>query len=80
MIRRENGERFKYYYRWNKAIRDNYNYSVEGLLKHIMSPSIVNSKNKFLQYILKYFETSLVFLMHYVDRLKHFKNYHWKNR
>lgn len=80
MIRRENGEKFKYYYRWNKVIRSNYNYSAEGLLKHIMSPSIVNSKNKFLQYVLKYFETSLVFLMHYVDRLKHFKNYHWKNR
>lgn len=80
MIRRENGDRFKYYYKWNKTKFSNYNYSAEGLLKHIMSPVIVNSENEFLQKILKYFEMSLVFLLKYVDRLRYFKNYHWKNR
>jgi hypothetical protein len=33
-----------------------------------------------LRILLNYLESSLVFLMKYVDVLKNFKNIHWKNR
>lgn len=80
MICRENGTRFKYYDNWDKSKNSPYNYSKNGLIKHLLSPVIVNSKNKFLQYILYYYEESIIYVLKYIDRLKHFKNYHWKNR
>lgn len=80
MICRENGTRFKYYDNWEVTKNTPYNYSKNGLLKHLLSPIITNSKNQFLQYILYYYEESIIYVLKYIDRLKHFKNYHWKNR
>ena len=57
-----------------------YDYKNKGLIQYIMSSKIVNSENHILRTILSYFEQSIIFLLKYVDRLKHFKNYHWKNR
>lgn len=77
---RENGTRYKDYCEWEAHKQSPYNYERNGLLRHILSRPIVTSQNQILQYILTYYEKTLVFLMKYVDRLKHFKNYHWKNR
>lgn len=77
---RENGTRYKDYCLWEDKKNSLYDYKRNGLLKHIMSNKIVNSNSSILQFILSYYEKSLMFVMKYVDRLKHFKNYHWKNR
>ena len=80
MIYNENGYRYKNYTHWEDTRHTPYDYEKNGLLKHIMSNRIVNSKNEILFIIKLYFEKSIVFLLKYVDKLKHFKNYHWKNR
>lgn len=77
---RENGTRYINYCLWENKKYTPYDYGRNGLLKYIMSNKIVNSDSSILQFILSYYEKSLVFVMKYVDRLKHFKNYHWKNR
>lgn len=80
MLIRQNGSKYSYYYIWENTKYAPYNYAKEGLLKHIMSRKIVETKNTSLKYILALFESSMVFLMKYIDELKNFKNITWKNR
>lgn len=75
-----NGNRFKNYYLWEDKKNMPYDYSREGLLKYIMSPVILNTKNPALKTLLNYIESSMIFVMKYTDILKNFKNIHWKNR
>lgn len=75
-----NGNRYKNFYRWESVKNEGYDYEREGLIKRLMSSRIINTNNKVLKIILDYYETSLVFLMRYVDILKNFKNPCWKNR
>ena len=77
---RDNNSRFQKYNQWENTKYLPYNYSKYGLLQHILSRKITDSYNPILQSVLGFFERSLIFLMKYVDELKHFKNYHWKNR
>lgn len=77
---RENGSRYDNYYLWDDVKNSEYDYKRKGLVQYIMSSKIVNSENHILRTILSYFEQSIIFVLKYVDRLKHFKNYHWKNR
>lgn len=75
-----NGHRFRNYSEYDKLLHQPYDYERKGLLKHLISGSIYNTDNSILRIIMQYFENSLVFVMKYVDRLKHFKNYLWVNR
>lgn len=77
---RNNGTRFLEYYKWENVKHQPYDYARYGLLKHIMSPVIVNTTNPVLKVLLQYVESSLMFVMKYTDVLKNFKNIHWKNR
>lgn len=77
---RDNGYRFQNYCEWESTKQTPYDYKRNGLLQHILSRNIVSTENKVLKVILSYYEQSIIFLLKYVDRLKHFKNYHWKNR
>lgn len=77
---RENGTRYFDYTRWEEKKYDAYNYERDGLLKHIISHKIIESKNPILQSVLLYYEKSIIFILKYIDRLRHFKNYHAKNR
>lgn len=77
---RGNGTRFINYDKWEYIRHAPYNYRKEGLLIKIMSPSIVNTTNPMLKVIVQFVESSLVFLMKYVDILKNFKNIYWTNR
>ena len=77
---RTNGTRYSKYKYWNRTKNDSYDYESNGLLKHLMSRKIIESENEVLQSILQFFEKSLIFLMRYTDRLKNFKNVHYKNR
>lgn len=80
MEARSNGTRFYNYDSWEIVKHAPYNYEKHGLLNHIMSSVIVNTNNHELKFILQYIETSMVFVMKYIDILKNFKNIHWRNR
>lgn len=80
MKKRANNTRFKNYYKWESIKNSPYNYERNGLLKHLMPKKIINTNNTTLKMILSYLESTLVFIMRYVDILKNFKNIHWKNR
>lgn len=80
MIYNSNGKRYDNYHNWEVVKYNGYNYEKFGLLQKIMSNKIVNTNNNVLKIILNYYETSLIFLMRYVDILKNFKNTCWKNR
>ena len=75
-----NGHRFENDYKWEHKLDQPYDYAKHGLIKHLLSHKIIESKNKILQNLLQYYEKTFVFLMKYVDILKNFKNPHWKNR
>ena len=79
-IRYPNGTRYRYDYKWEKRKNLPYQYDTEGLLNKIISRRIVDTDNEVLKLVLNFYERSLVFMMKYVDELKHFKNPHWKNR
>lgn len=80
MIYNDNGNRYKHYQHWENVKNAPYDYERYGLLNKIMSNRIYNTTNEALKVILSYYERSLIFVMKYVDRLKHFKNPYWKNR
>ena len=80
MTYNDNGNRYKHYQHWENVKNAPYDYERYGLLNKIMSNRIYNTTNEALQVILSYYERSLIFVMKYVDRLKHFKNPYWKNR
>lgn len=80
MEARSNGTRFNNYDLWEIKKHTPYDYAKNGLLRHIMSNVIVDTNNSVLQIIIHFVETSLVFVMKYVDILKNFKNIHWRNR
>lgn len=75
-----NGNKYNDYYIWENIKNSPYDYQKHGLLKHIMSNRIVNTTNNSLKIVLQFYESSLIFLMKYVDVLKNFKNIYWKNR
>lgn len=77
---RNNGMRFIEYRKWENIKNTPYDYEKDGILNHIMSPTIVNTTNIILKNLLNYIESSLTFVMKYIDILKNFKNPHWRNR
>lgn len=77
---RDNGTRYENYPEWDSLKNNPYDYKRKGLIRHLLSKTIMNTNNDTLKIILVYFEQSIIFVLKYVDRLKHFKNYHWKNR
>lgn len=74
-----NETRFYNYKLWNIEKYAPYDYERHGLIKHLLSPNITNTKNQTTSVILQFYEKSLIYLMKYVDRLKHFKDAGWKN-
>ena len=80
MIYQPNGERFEQYKKWESTKQTPYDYKNNGLLKLIVSKPIANTDNPILKTMLGFYESSIVFLLKYVDILKHFKDVHWKNR
>lgn len=80
MIYRPNGTRYEEYKLWENTKQTPYDYKGQGLVKRIVSKPIANTDNPILQSVLKFYESSIVFLLKYVDILKHFKDVHWKNR
>lgn len=83
MIINKVGNRYKYYHKFESSPIE-YDYYNKGLLRHIMSYAITKEQdakeNTILKNILNTFESSLIFALKYVDRLKNFKNYTKNNR
>lgn len=77
---RQNGTRYIYHDLWETRKNQPYNYARDGLLKRIMSASILKTNNPLLSRVLEFVEDSMVFLQKYVDILKHFKDIHYRNR
>ena len=75
-----NGTRFQYYKDWENIKHTPYDYKTNGLVKRIVSKPIAETDNPILKIVLGIYESSIVFLLNYVDILKHFKDVHWKNR
>lgn len=75
-----NGLRFNSYRLYETRLHMPYDYANDGLLKHMISPRIRDTKNPVLKYMLHYVESSLVFVMKSVDILQNIHNYNWKNR
>ena len=75
-----NGTRFEQYRLYETKLHARYDYANEGLLKHLISRRIRDTKNPILQYVLIYIEKNLVFAMKSVDILQNIHNYNWKNR
>lgn len=80
MIYRPNGTRYEEYKLWENTKQTPYDYKGQGLVKRIISKPISQTDNPILQSVLKFYESSIVFLLKYTDILKHFKDVHWKNR
>lgn len=77
---RKNGFRYEKYKTWGIPPDTTYDYCNNGIIKHMFSNKIANSKNQTLGIILNYFEQSIIFLLKYIDELKYFKDYNRKNR
>ena len=75
-----NGYRYYNKDNWEIKLHQPYDYVKKGLVNHLLSHTIIESKNPILRIILQYYEKTLIFLMKYVDVLKNFKNYNWQNR
>ena len=80
MISRPLNTRYKNYTLYESKLHQPYDYERYGFVNKILSNKIVNTNNTILKVILQYYEKSFVFVMKYIDRLKHFKNYNWVNR
>ena len=65
---------------WEHKLHQPYDYANDGLLRHLMSPRIVQSTNPITVFVLRFVENSLIYAMKYVDKLYNFFNYNWKNR
>ena len=76
----ENGHRFVNYDAFEQLLHQPYNYEKHGLIQHLVSHKITESKNIPLQAILRYVDRSFAMLLRYIDQLKKFKIYTWKNR
>lgn len=70
-----NGHRYYNYCKWEDKKNQPYDYARNGLLKHLMSTTIIESKNSTLQYLLKYIENTFIIMMKNIERFKHFKDY-----
>jgi hypothetical protein len=76
----DNGHRYNELSSFEKLKNNPYDYKNKGLIQHLMSPKIYNTKNPVLRYILKIYEQSIVYVLQYIDILKNYKNYTFYNR
>lgn len=75
---RISGTKYKYLKSYNHEKHKPYDYKRDGLLNKVMSPTIVNTTNQTTKLVLDFVETVFIFLLEYVDQLKHFKNWNYR--
>lgn len=80
LITERPGARFDIYRKWDELQNAPYDYVNDGLNQHILTNKLMNITNPITQFMLDVYESTIVFVLRYVDELKNFKNVHWKNR
>lgn len=75
-----NGTRYEYTALYDDVLNQPYDYSRNGLLKHLMSARITNTQNPVTRLIVDTFEKEITTLLKVVDVLANFKNPYFKNR
>ena len=75
-----NGKRYDYIRYQDELLNQPYDYYNNGLLQHLMSPRMVQTKNPITRFIISVFEKEIVTILKVVDVLANFKNPHFKNR
>ena len=76
---RENGHRFTNNYKWEDLKHQPYQYAQKGLIKHLLSHKITETKNPVLRFVLDFYEYCIVYFFKSADILKNFHNFNWKN-
>jgi hypothetical protein len=76
---RENGHRFTNNYKWEDLKHQPYEYAQKGLLKHLLSHKITETKHPVLRFVLDFYEYCIVYFFKSADILKNFHNFNWKN-
>lgn len=76
----KNGKRFNALKPYNKLRNNPYDYERHGLIRHLISKIIYDTKNPVTKFMIDTFEKDMVFLLKYVDVLMNFTNIYVKNR
>lgn len=76
---RQNGYRYTNNFKWETKKNQPYQYAQEGLIKHLLSHKITETNNPVLRFMLKYYESSIIYFFKAADILKNFHNFNWKN-
>jgi hypothetical protein len=72
------GTRYRNLHRYDHIKHAPYDYKRHGLLNKILPSVITDTKNATTRIVLDFVEATAFFLLDYVDRLKQFKNPHFK--
>lgn len=75
-----NGTRYSYTDLYDEALNQPYNYTKNGLMKHLMSGRVTNSPNEITRFIVNVFEKEITSLLKVIDVLANFKNPFFRNR
>lgn len=76
----KNGKRFEALKPYNMMKNNPYDYEYNGLIRHLISKVIYETKNPITKFMIDTFEKDIVFLLKYVDELMNFTNIYIKNR
>jgi hypothetical protein len=76
----KNGKRFEALKPYNMMKNNPYDYEYNGLIRHLISKVIYETKNPITKFMIDTFEKDIVFLLKYVDELMNFTNIYVKNR
>ncbi len=76
----KNGKRFEALKPYNMMKNNPYDYERHGLIRHLISKIIYDTKNPVTKFMIDTFEKDMVFLLKYVDVLMNFTNIYIKNR
>lgn len=76
----KNGKRFDALKPYNMMKNNPYDYEYNGLIRHLISKVIYETKNPITKFMIDTFEKDIVFLLKYVDVLMNFTNIYVKNR
>lgn len=72
------GTRQTQFKRYNRTKHEPYDYARNGILTKVLPNVITSTKNKTTRIVLDLVENSAIFLLQYVDVLKHFKNWNYR--
>ena len=75
---RPNGTRWKYIKKHQNIKHQPYDYADEGLLNKLLPEHVVNTDNDTTKAVLDFVEDVCVRILKYVDELKHFKDWNWR--